>query len=156
MHMEYKIYKSTEELETWQLLLLEKAVEATDLSYAPYSNFRVGAALLLDNEEIILGANQENVSYPLCMCAERVALYSKSINFPQITVKALAITARFESRPLSYPATPCGACRQVIREYEHRQKQQIQLILRGEDGPVYTFAGIEPLLPMGFDPGVLL
>ena len=127
--------------------LLARAKKSLSHSYAPYSNFQVGAAVHLANEAILTGANQENASYPLCLCAERVALAAAASQHPGVAPVAMAITTRKGDSP----ATPCGACRQVIAEHEFRFQQPITLILQASDGPVFVFDSIDPLLPLAFD-----
>ena len=131
--------------------LLKFASEAMDLSYSPYSNFKVGAAVRLDNGSIVLGANQENASYPLCICGERVALFNSSINYPDHIIQDLAIVAHNENLFIPKPVSPCGACRQVIIEYELRQNSDIRLLLKGDGNEVYEFLSGKKLLPFGFD-----
>jgi len=137
--------------------MLTKAEKQTKLSYAPYSNFYVGAALLLDNGKIIGGCNQENVSYPLCICAERVALYSYGTLSKKATIKALAITAHYPSKPLSAPCMPCGACRQVIEEYEQRQNKAIDIYVTAVGlKKIIKIKGISEILPSAFQQDHLL
>lgn len=148
---EFEIYDQISDLEVPDRLLLEKAIEVLDLSYSPYSKFKVGAALQLDNDVILTGVNQENASYPLCICAERVALYAAGVQYPTHQIKHLAITAKSNSQPLTKPVTPCGACRQVIAEFEVKQKAPMRIILMGESGEVHIFKGSEALLPFSFE-----
>ena len=110
-------------------LLIEKAIFSTKSSYAPYSEFNVGAALLLANNKIIIGNNQENSSFPCGICAERVALFTASTNYPNITIEKIAITASPNNFKLSYPVAPCGLCRQVLLEYEEKQNTSIEIII---------------------------
>jgi len=143
----YQIYQNASALPAQYSKLLARAKTSLSHSYAPYSDFQVGAAVRLTNEAIVAGGNQENASYPLCLCAERVALAAAASQHPGVAPVALAVTTRKGENP----ATPCGACRQVIAEYEFRFKQPIALILQASDGPIYVFDSIEPLLPMAFD-----
>jgi cytidine deaminase len=131
--------------------LIAKAKEATNASYAPYSNFYVGAAALLEDGTIVLGSNFENASYPLCLCAERVALASIHSQYPNAVVKIMAVTARNPKERLLEPIAPCGACRQVLLEYEQKQKSEIQIIMFGEDGKIAICGSAASLLPMAFD-----
>ena len=131
--------------------LVAKAKEATNTSYAPYSNFYVGAAALLDDGTIIIGSNFENASYPLCLCAERVALASVHSQYPGAVVKMMAVTARNPKAVLSEPVAPCGACRQVLLEYEQKQKSEIKIIMFGEEGRIAICKSAASLLPMAFD-----
>ncbi len=130
--------------------LLDVAEKATSFAYAPYSQFKVGAALLLDNGEIITGSNQENTSYPNGICAERVAINTAKNKYPDMSVKAIAITATTENFEITSPISPCGMCRQVIAETENRQKNGIKIIMKGEKGPVIVANSIEDLLPLMF------
>ncbi len=131
--------------------LVDKAVSMTDAAYAPYSGFLVGAAVQLKNGVVLGGCNQENASYPLCMCGERVALYNAAANYPNEPVDTLAIVARNPKNKLTQPVSPCGACRQVIAEYESRYGSGIRIILKGETDDVIIFDNIKELLPYGFD-----
>lgn len=137
--------------------LARKADKMTKLSYAPYSNFHVGAALLTKKGKIIGGCNQENASYPLCICAERVALYTYGAQTKSEGIKALYITAHYASKPLQEPCMPCGACRQVIQEYEHRQKSAIEIYVSALGlNQVLRIDGINAILPVAFDQSALL
>ncbi|NNF34829.1 MAG: cytidine deaminase [Saprospiraceae bacterium] len=138
------------------ITLIEAAIGALAYAYAPYSNFLVGAAVRLDNGQIVTGANQENASYPLCMCGERVALYAASMNGSKSDIDALAIVARNMSKRIEKPVPPCGACRQVIQEYEMRQSSGIKILLKGESDDVLVFDNISSLLPFSFDFSYLL
>lgn len=149
------IHTTYDQLSLLDKALIDKAVEMTNHSYAPYSNFYVGAAVQLSNGIVLGGSNQENASYPLCMCGERVALYNAAANYPDEKVDTLAIVARNPKKPLDKPVTPCGACRQVIAEYQLRYGQPIKLILKGENDKVVIFNGIKELLPYGFDESFL-
>jgi cytidine deaminase len=131
-------------------MLLEKAVDATNNSYAPYSEFHVGAAVLLENGEIITAGNQENAAYPSGLCAERVALFYAKSKYPDTAVLSIAITAKSENFSIEGPLPPCGSCRQVIAETEKRQNKPIAIIMKGEKGPVHKVTGIESLLPFTF------
>ena len=119
-------------------------------AYAPYSNFQVGAAVLLANGEIVIGNNQENASYPSGLCAERVAVFQAGARFPDVVIKAIAISAASSRVKVSKPAAPCGNCRQSIAEYEQKQKSPIVILMKGESGPVYQADSIADLLPLTF------
>lgn len=151
----YELHRSLDSLEAIDRELIETATQALEDSYSPYSNFKVGAALLLDNGQIIKGSNQENASYPLCLCAERVAFAAAAVQFPKNKVITLAVTAKSASRIMDEPISPCGACRQVIREVELKHDQDMRIILRGETGDIYIFENGSALLPFSFDPSVL-
>ena len=139
------------ELSNADLALLKSAEEASKNAYAPYSQFFVGAALRLDNGTIVLGTNQENVAYPSGLCAERVALFSASTNYPNEPVETMAITVNTEKTILTEPLSPCGNCRQVIMEYQNKQKKPIRLILGGQGDIVWVFKDSSALLPFGFE-----
>ncbi len=147
-------YDTHSELSTEDQKLLEKAKEITQNSYAPYSNFHVGAALILENGEIITGSNQENAAYPSGLCAERVALFWANSQYPDVPVKAIAITARKAQKFIEKPVAPCGACRQVLLETEMRFNQPIKIILAGENR-VDIIENAQSLLPINFDKDAL-
>lgn len=146
----FEEYPSTDALSDSDRELMEHAVRFTENAYAPYSKFFVGAALRLSNGKIITGSNQENVAYPSGLCAERVALFHASSNYPGETVEAIAITARAEEFTIAHPVAPCGSCRQVMAETENRQRKPIRVIMKGHTGKVYTTNGIVNLLPFMF------
>ncbi len=145
------IYDSMEELAPEDKLLMLEAIAARKNAYAPYSNFRVGAAVKMENGETVIGSNQENASYPSGLCAERVAIFHAGAKFPGVAVKTIAITATSDTYQVSVPAAPCGNCRQAIFEYEFKQKQPIRILLMGEKGNVIVCRAIEDLLPLGFN-----
>jgi len=147
---EYELYSSAEELNDADRNLLLKAVAASANAYAPYSKFNVGAAVLLENGEVITGSNQENASYPSGLCAERVALFTAGSNFPGIKVNAIAITAHFKDSKELLSVTPCGDCRQVMAEYESRFGKDIRMIMTAADGKVLVISGVATLLPFMF------
>lgn len=131
--------------------LMHQAIETRKNAYAPYSKFRVGAAILLDNGKIVLGSNQENAAYPSGLCAERVAIFQAGAIYPDAKVVTLAITAASDTNPTLSPIPPCGACRQSIAEYEFKQDTSIEIYFMGESGAVYKSNSIENLLPLSFD-----
>lgn len=135
--------------------LIDQAIAMLDASYAPYSHFNVGAAVRTADGRIFKGCNQENAAYPLCMCGERVALYNAGAEAPDQSVKTLAIVVRHKSKPVKSIATPCGACRQVISEFEQRGKSDIRLLLKSDGPEVVTFDSIKELLPFSFNGDVL-
>ena len=145
------VYDSFEQLSLNDQALMLRAVSARKNAYAPYSKFRVGAAVEMDNSEIVIGSNQENASYPSGLCAERVAIFHAGAKFPGVTVKTIAITATSDNYQVSVPAAPCGNCRQAIFEYEFKQKQPIRILLMGEKGSVVECNAISDLLPLGFN-----
>ena len=131
--------------------LIHKAKEATAHSYAPYSKFCVGAAVILDDGTVVSGSNQENASYPLCMCAERVALYAASAMHPGKKIVKMAVVAHKKNHKELVPATSCGACRQVMVEFEERQKVPMKVVMLLALDEWIECASAKELLPMGFD-----
>ena len=143
------VYKY-EDLENDDRSLIDEARKATLRSYAPYSKFSVGAAILLDNGEIITGANQENIAYPSGTCAERTACFYAHAQFPDAQFKSIAIVARDTSgEEVAKPISPCGSCRQALLEYEILAKNDIKVILVGRD-EIYVLKSIKSLLPLAF------
>jgi len=138
---------SANELPALEQSLLQQSREALALSYSPYSQFPVGSAVLLSNGTVLKGANQENASYPAGLCAERVALFFASANYPREKVQSLAIHVGRQGQLLPYP---CGICLQVIHELEQRQGQSIRLLLVLSTQKVYLSEGVENLLPFAF------
>src|SRR6187551_179031 len=120
--------------------LMFKAIEVRKQAYAPYSKFRVGASVLLDNGEIVMGSNQENAAYPSGLCAERVAVFQAGSIYPQATILKIAITAASDNSITTAPVPPCGSCRQTIAEYEIRQNTPIEIYFMGETGMIYKSA----------------
>lgn len=149
------VYESLDELPKDVVSLMEKAMEARDKSYSPYSKFSVGAALLLENNEIITGSNQENASYPSGLCAERTAIFYAGAQFPNVTIKRMAIIAGSRLKTTDKPIPPCGACRQSIAEYEIKQDAPIEIYFMGETGKVVRSHSLANLLPLVFDKSVL-
>lgn len=145
------IFENISELSFQDKSLMEKAIEAKNSSYAPYSKFNVGAAILLENNKVILGSNQENAAYPSGMCAERVAIWKAGTEYPNIKIIKLAITASSTLIKVKKPAGPCGACRQTLLEYEVNQKTPFEVMFMGEVGEVVKIASIVDLLPFSFD-----
>ena len=139
-----------EELTDKEQSLLQMAIEATNHSYAPYSHFHVGAALLLKNGKTFIGCNQENAAFPACICAERSAIFAAGAQYPDQPVVMLAIAARNSQGILQEePVSPCGTCRQVIVETETRFHHPIQILLYGQKH-VYVINGIKQLMPISF------
>lgn len=143
----YDIYDELEALPTLDKQLLEAAKNILKTAYAPYSKFNVGAALRLSNGKIITGNNQENASYPLGLCAERVAIFAAGSQYPNQPITALAISIKSELQVIDYPICPCGGCRQVISESEFRHQNDIRLIIQGETGLIYVFHSVKDILP---------
>lgn len=144
------VYDVPEELPAFLKELLEIAEKSRLDAYAPYSNFQVGAAVLLENNEIVIGNNQENASYPSGLCAERVAVFQAGARFPGIPIKAIVISAGSGKVKADKPAAPCGNCRQAISEYEQKQDNPITIIMRGKTGAIYRTDSIADLLPLTF------
>lgn len=149
IRLEYLEYESMEGLTEMDVRLINKAIQIAGKSYSPYSNFPVGASVLLDNGEIFAGNNQENVAYPSGTCAERTVLNYVHGNFPENRIKVIAISALNTSS--TTPVTPCGFCRQVIVELEQNQGEPIRVILHKIGGPTYVFESARILLPLAFD-----
>lgn len=140
-----------DELNEKEQILLKKAQEATNFSYVPYSKFHVGAAVLLENGEIIQGSNQENAAYPSGLCAERVTMFYANSRFPNVAPVALAIAAvNTEGQFLAQPITPCGGCRQVLVETEVRYGKPFPIYLFGTE-KIYKLHSSKDLLPLAFD-----
>lgn len=138
-----------EELDDMSKALVKNAIEATDKSYSPYSHFKVGAALRLEDGTIVIGANQENAAFPVTMCAERAAIFNAQSNHPELAITAIAIAAKNIERLVKTPVSPCGSCRQVILEMEQRYQRNIKILLCGTDG-IYVIDSIKDLLPLSF------
>ncbi|MCK0130879.1 cytidine deaminase [Flavobacteriaceae bacterium F08102] len=147
----YTVYENMEELPPSIKVLMEVATQSREKAYAPYSNFLVGAAVLLENEEIVIGNNQENAAYPSGLCAERVAIYSAGAQFPSIDINAIAIAARSRLKEVVTPVGPCGSCRQAIAEYEQKQGHPISIYFMGNTGNIINVDSLSTLLPFGFD-----
>ena len=147
----YQLHPSPAALPAADRELLDRAVGACAQSYSPYSHFRVGAALRLTDGTILTGSNFENASYPLCLCAERVALAAAHSLHPGLAVECMAVTAISPSGTIDRPVPPCGACRQVLAEVERCHGRSIRLLLRGQTGAVAELPTAAELLPFGFD-----
>lgn len=149
LELSYRIY-ALDELPEESRKLVDAALEATQRSYAPYSHFYVGAAVLLDNGVIVTGNNQENVAFPSGLCAERTALFYANAQYPEVPVKALAIVARDSSGKVTQaPISPCGACRQVMLETENRFGKPMQVLLASAE-EVIVVERASALLPLAF------
>ncbi|MBN8643586.1 MAG: cytidine deaminase [Flavobacteriales bacterium] len=145
------VYNGISDLSNEIQSLMNQAIEIRKKAYAPYSKFRVGAAILLDNGKIVLGSNQENAAYPSGLCAERVAIFQAGAIYPEAKIVKLAITAASDTNPTLSPIPPCGACRQSIAEYEFKQDTPIEIYFMGESGEIYKSNSINNLLPLSFD-----
>ncbi len=146
----FEVYDSIEELKEPDAGLLNEARKVTQYAYAPYSHFRVGAIARLNNGEIIRGSNQENASFPIGLCAERVMLASAASLYPEVPIKTIAVSYHNEKGNSNHPISPCGICRQSLLEYETKLKQPIRIILSGLQGKVYIIEHADMLLPLSF------
>jgi cytidine deaminase len=151
----FEVFSTMDELPNDVKMLMQQAVEIRKKAYAPYSKFNVGAALLLNNGEVVLGSNQENAAYPSGLCAERVAIFHSGAIYPEAKILKLAITASSENTETKTPIPPCGACRQAIVEYEFKQETPIEIYFMGASGEVYKSDSIKNLLPLTFDKNFL-
>lgn len=131
--------------------LMEQAIVIRKNAYAPYSKFRVGCAILLDNGNVVLGSNQENAAYPSGLCAERVAIFQAGSLYPNAKILKMAISATSDEKKVLEPIPPCGSCRQSISEYEIKQDTPIEIFFMGESGPIYKSDSVRNLLPFMFD-----
>ena len=146
----YCEYESIDQLDSKDKVLAETAIEAISGSYAPYSKFNVGAAVRFDDGEIIKGANQENAAYPSGTCAERTALFYAGASRPDQPIEAIAIAASQNGELLENPVTPCGACRQVMVQYQVKSGIAMKVILIGSK-KIMVFDKVNDLLPFVFD-----
>lgn len=147
---DYELYDSIDELPGQDNELLDRARKTTVHAYAPYSHFHVGAAARLANGEIVTGTNQENASYPVGICAERVLLSSVSSLFPDQAVEAIAVSYDSKEIVSDHPVAPCGVCRQSLQEYQARFNASIRVIMGGMKGKVIVLPSADHLLPFGF------
>jgi len=149
LRIKFLEYETMTQLPDKDKNLIMKAREAAKNGYAPYSGFRVGAAVLLENGSIITGNNQENAAYPSGLCAERTALFYASAQYPKIPIIALAISTLNRSDTFSDIAKPCGACRQVMAEYEDLAGKPLRILLDSSN-KIIVIDGIDNLLPLRF------
>lgn len=150
VEIKYTVYGSLEELEPDDRKVVEAALKAQVSSYAPYSRFNVGAAVLLADGSIVTGSNQENAAYPSGLCAERTAMFSASAGHPGIPFVTLAVVGGPSQTVCDEPAAPCGGCRQVMAEYQKVSGRPMNIILIGAK-EIYKFTGVEMILPFIFD-----
>ncbi|MFW6019252.1 MAG: cytidine deaminase [Bacteroidales bacterium] len=146
----YSEFEQEDDLSYEDQKLLELARNSTKTTYSPYSGYQVGAALRLYNGEIIQGSNQENAAYPSGLCAERVAAFYASSNYPGIAFETIAITASSDNFEIDNFITPCGACRQVLAEYENKAGKPIRIIMQGASGNILVVESVTHLLPFTF------
>ncbi len=147
---EYEVFNDSSEMSPDDAWLLNEARSITNQAYAPYSRFYVGAVAKMTNGKIITGTNQENASYPVGICAERVLLGVAATLHPNVAIDSIAISYSSEEVKSDHPISPCGMCRQSLLEYETRIKKPIRLILSGQKGKVYVIRSAGLLLPFGF------
>ena len=149
----YEIHSDWKDLSVEDQVLVDRAYEAMESAYAPYSQFKVGASARLDNDAIVTGSNQENSAYPSGLCAERVALFHIGANYPKQTVQTLCVVAKGDLIPVEKLLSPCGACRQVMLETENRQTNKIKVIIVNQDRRALVLSSVIDLLPFGFSAG---
>jgi len=147
----FKVYDSISDLTVLEQSVMQKAIDMLDNVYAPYSEFFVGAAALTEQGNVYGGCNQENASYPLCICGERVALYNAGANEPKTPIQLLAIVSHNPKKFIDRPVSPCGACRQVISEFTMRHNKEFPILLKGDGDMIYQIESATELLPFGFD-----
>jgi len=150
MKVDAEQFEHLEDLDAESKYLVHKAKDATQHSYAPYSKFQVGAAVILDDGTVLSAANQENASYPLCMCAERIALYMAANLHPGKQIMKMAVVAHKKNHKEITPATSCGACRQVMLEFENRQDKPMEVVMFGAENKWFKFTSAASLLPLEF------
>ena len=147
---EFEVYDSIDQLSKEDALLLSEAKKVTQIAYAPYSHFQVGALASLTNGKTVAGSNQENASYPVGLCAERVLLSAASSLYPGVPIETIAISYHNDNGNSNRPISPCGICRQSLAEYESRFQHPIRLILGGLEGKIYIIPKASMLLPLSF------
>ena len=149
IQIHYNSYKFDELSEIYKNLM-DRSIEAQQNAYAPYSNFKVGAAILLEDGTVFTGNNQENSAFPSGLCAERVAIFACSAQHPNIKINVIAISANSEKIDINTVLAPCGSCRQSMYEYESKQNKPIRVLLKGVDNEVVEFLSVADLLPLVF------
>ena len=146
----YQEFKSIDEMLPEDRELAAEAIKAMEGSYAPYSHFHVGAAVRMSNGQIVRGANQENAAFPSGLCAERTAMFSAGAQYPDKDMESLALAGGVMGRLAKEPATPCGACRQVMAQYQTKAGKPMSVIMVG-DGCIWKFDRVDDILPLIFD-----
>ena len=146
----YQEFSSIDELNAEDRELAQAAIEGMKGSYAPYSHFNVGAAVRMSNGQIVRGANQENAAFPSGLCAERTAMFSAGATYPDKAMVSIAIAGGVMGRLAKAPATPCGACRQVMAQYQLKGGKPMSVIMVG-DGQIWKFDKVDDILPLIFD-----
>lgn len=152
----FEVYDDVSQLAEKDAWLLNEARSVTEQAYAPYSRFHVGAVAILENGEVVAGTNQENASYPVGICAERVLLGSAATLHPNIPVTTMAISYNSSEVKSDHPISPCGMCRQSLLEYETRTQKPIRLILGGQEGKIFIIESARFLLPFAFTSNELI
>ena len=147
----YEVYDSIDGLDAEDAFLLQEARKMTQRAWAPYSRFRVGAVARLANGQLVIGANQENASYPAGICAESVLLTSAGVSYPGEAIKTLAVSYEGDGIASDHPISPCGICRQRLQEFEQRTQHPVRLILAGKTGKIYVIPTAGMLLPLAFN-----
>ena len=150
IHISYQEYKSIEELSPEDRELAAEAIKAMEGAYAPYSHFHVGAAVRMSNGQIVRGANQENAAFPSGLCAERTAMFAAGARYPDKDMLSLALAGGVMGRLGSQPATPCGACRQVMAQYQAKSGKPMSIIMISAD-KVWKFEKVDDILPLIFN-----
>ncbi len=150
IEFQYEFYEDIAELNTEDANLLIAARKIAMVAYAPYSNFLVGAAAILENGEVIKGTNQENASYPVGTCAERVLIGTSATLYPDIPIKSLAISYQNKNGKSDRPISPCGMCRQALLEFENRTNKKMRILLSGQQGEIFIIQSARLLLPFAF------
>ena len=150
LSIQYEEYASREALPEADRSLLDAAVDALKGSYAPYSHFNVGAAVRLADGTIVKGANQENAAFPSGLCAERTAMFAAGAQYPGVPFEALALVCSRDGELTPTPGSPCGACRQVMAQYEREAGRPLRILL-GSGGAILAFEGVESLMPLIFN-----
>lgn len=150
IEISYEVFDDISELNEKDAWLLNEARAVTEQAYAPYSNFHVGAVAMLENGEVVAGTNQENASYPVGICAERVLLGNAATLYPKVNIETIAISYNSEEVKSDHPISPCGMCRQALLEYETRLKKPIRLIMGGMEGKINIVKSAGILLPFAF------
>ncbi len=150
INIRYHEYSSLDELQAQDRALAEEAIKAMQGAYAPYSHFHVGAAVRLSDGTVVRGANQENAAFPSGLCAERTAMFAAGANYPSKNMESIAIAGGVHGRLAKTPATPCGACRQVMAQYQTKAGKPMSVIMVG-DGVIWKFDRVDDILPLIFD-----
>ena len=145
-----QVYDSADQMQPDDRELIQEARQAIGKAYAPYSNFKVGSAALLANGQTLSATNQENASYPVCICSEVALLSACSSIYPGVSIRKIAVTTHSNQQTSDSPKAPCGQCRQALLEFENRSGNNIEIIMTGQSGQVYTVASVKDLLPLSF------